>query len=242
MKKVISYGVFVVCVLVWISGCKTSGIDKFMSEIAGIWRFEISYDESSKLNLPWIMIITLYDDGNFDLFAENKGTYTTDGDEIRLSFPYEDRYRYTTLHFNFICTRLSPRHITGELKDGTQRVGLIEAVMINELKLFNVVGTWDFKVTYNAGSEPYRFNLPEEWQFSFNELEEVWLYNKRKQTYDFDGLNLRFPCHYYLDESTGSAKHVMFVGVMSNADHMAGYLYNDVGDAFILGTFAANRQ
>jgi len=242
MKKGISYCVFAVCLLVLISGCKTSKIDNFMSEIAGIWQFEISYDESSKLNLPWIMIITLYDDGNFDLFVENKGTYTTHGDEIRLSFSYEDRYRYTTLQFNFICTRLSPKHITGELKDGTQRVGSIEAVMINELKLFDVIGTWDFKVTYNAGSEPYRFNLPEEWQFSFNELEEVWLYNKRKQTYDFDGLNLRFPCHYYIDESTGSAKHVMFVGVISDADHMAGYLYNDVGDALILGTFAANRK
>ncbi len=91
MKKGISYGVFAVCLLVLISGCKTAGIDEFMSEIAGIWRFEISYDESSKLNLPWIMIITLYDDGNFDLFAENKGTYTTDGDEIRLSFRSEER-------------------------------------------------------------------------------------------------------------------------------------------------------
>jgi len=97
---------------------------------------EISYDESSKLNLPWIMIVTLYDDGNFDLFAENKGKYTINGDEIRLSFP----------------------------------------------------------------------------------------------------------CHYYLDESTGSAKHVMFVGVMSDTGRMAGYLYNDVGDALILGTFEANRQ
>ena len=242
MKNRIFCLVCVVCLLVGMGGCKKSAADLFSDEIAGIWRFEIAYDATSGLNLPWIMMITLYDDGSFDLFRENQGRYTVDGDEIHFSFPYEDRYRSTTHQFDFFCTRLSAGHLNGELKDANHRVGILEAVKVSELNLFDVVGDWDFRVTYNAGSEGYRCNLPENWRFSFTGLEEVWLDNQRKQSYDFDGLNLRFPCHYYLDESTGSAKHVMFVGVMSDGDHMSGYLYNDVGDAMILGDFRGERR
>ena len=240
--RVIGLTVFLVFLLVGMGGCKKSATDLFSDEIVGTWRFEIAYDASSNLNLPWIMIVTLNDDGSFDLFRENKGMYTVNGDEIHFSFPYEDRYRSTTHQFNFLCVRLSTGHLNGELKDGNQRVGILEAVKVSELNLFDVEGTWDFTVTYNADSAGFRFNLPQLWEFSFSGSGEVWLGDQRKQTYDFDGLNLRFPCHYYVDSDTGSAKHVMFLGVMSDADHMSGYLYNDVGDALILGDFEAKRR
>ena len=228
--------------LAGLAGCKKSGADAFTGEIAGTWRFTIAYDASSGLNLPWILLITLGADGGVDLFGASAGTYTLEDDGLRFGFPYEDRYRAVTHQFNFFCTLLASGRMGGELKDGNQRVGILEAVKVSELNLFDVEGTWDFSVTYNADSAGYRFNLPQLWEFSFTGSGEVWLGEKRKQTYDFDGLNLRFPCHYYVDSDTGSAKHVMFVGVMSDADHMSGYLYNDVGDALILGDFEAKRR
>jgi len=228
--------------LLGVTGCKKAHIDPATGEVAGIWRFEIAYDAFSNLNLPWIMLFTLHENGFFDLFEEPKGTYTVTGDEIRFGFAYADRYRSITHQFNFRCTLQPGGRMSGELMDEALRVGEVAAMKVNALTLFDVTGEWDFIVTFDAGSQGFWGGLPANWHFSFTGSGEVWLDNARKQTYDFDGLNLRFPCHYYLDESTGSAKHLMFVGVMSDADHMAGYLFNDVGDNLILGGFEGVRN
>ena len=224
------------------AGCKRADIDPSTGDLAGFWRLEIAYHASSNLNLPWIMLITLHENGGFDVFAEPKGSYTVTGDEIRFGFAYADRYRSVTHQFDFLCTLPSGGRMSGELTDGAVRVGEVTAVKVNALTLFDVTGEWDFAVTFAAGSQGLWAGLPAAWRFSFTGSGEVWLGNARKQTFDFDGLNLRFPCHYYLDEATGSAKHLMFVGTMSDPDHMTGYLFNDVGDNLILGDFTGVRN
>lgn len=242
MKNRIMTLVVVMALLGGVWGCKQADTGDAFEEVAGIWRTVISYDPSSGLNLPWVFLITLHAGGGVDLFGMPAGTFSVDEGRVRFGFAYEDKYRSTTHQFRFLCTIPASGRMTGELQNDGRRIGTVEAVRVAALDLFDVVGNWSFSVNFHAGTETYRHNLPREWDFTFTAAQEVWLGNQRKQDYVFDGLNIRFPCHYYLDESTGSAKHLLFTGTMSDDDHLSGYLYNDVGDAMILGDFIARRD
>ncbi|HDP94968.1 MAG TPA: hypothetical protein ENN40_06375 [Candidatus Aminicenantes bacterium] len=242
MKTKIMTLVVVIVLIGGVWGCKKGDIADVSGEVTGIWRTVVSYDPSSGLNLPWVFLITLHAGGGLDLFGKPGGTFSVDEGRVRFGFAYEDKYRSTTHQFRFLCTIPTSGRMTGVLQDDGRRIGTVAAARVAALDLFDVVGNWSFRVDFHAGSEAYRGNLPREWNFTFTATEEVWLGNQRKQTYVFDGLNIRFLCHYYLDESTGSAKHLLFTGTMSDDDHLSGYLYNDVGDAMILGDFIARRD
>lgn len=242
MKKRIMTLVVVMALLGGVWGCKQADTGNAFEEVAGVWRAVISYDPSSGLNLPWVFLITLHAGGGLDLFDRPSGTYQVDEGLIRFGFAYEDKYRSTIHQFQFLCNMHSAGRMTGVLQDDGRRVGAVEAVRVPALELYDVEGNWNFSVNFHAGTETYCHNLPQEWNFTFTAAGEVWLNNQRKQDYVFDGLNIRFPCHYYLDQQSGAAKHLLFTATMNGDGNLIGFLYNDVGDAFVLGDFTSRRE
>jgi hypothetical protein len=245
-KKV--YIILLMALIVLFSvSCKKSNVDIPITEIIGVWNFHVSFLPGANLNLPTIWTFTFNSAGEIYLFAEKKGTYQFEDGTIEFECPYSDRFRYTEHNFFFSGQFSRDNGITGHLyrgKNDPELLGSFYAERIGELQLFDILGTWDFHV---AITDPYYaspvFNLPELWRFTFNNEGEgeVWLFDERKNSYDFDGRNIRFPCHYYFEPSTGSALHLLFLGYMDNQDSISGYLYNDVGGSTIIGVFTADR-
>ena len=227
--------------------CKKSDAVIPVTEIIGVWNFHVSFLSETHLNLPSIWTFTFNNDGEVYLFSEKKGTYQIEDAIIEFECPYSDRFRFTEHNFFFSGQFSRNNGITGYVyrgKNDSEILGMFQAVRIEELQLFDILGTWDFHVHI---TDPYFaspvYHLSELWRFTFNNVGEgeVWLFDERKNSYDFDGRNIRFPCHYYFEPSTGSALHLLFLGYMDDRDRISGYLYNDVGGSTIIGVFAANR-
>jgi hypothetical protein len=238
---------FIALMVLFSVSCKKSDAVIPITEIIGVWNFHVSFLPETHLNLPTIWTFTFNSDGEVYLFSEKKGTYQIEDATIEFQCPYSDRFRSTEHNFFFSGHFSRDNGITGYVyrgKNNSEILGMFQAVRIEELQLFDILGTWDFHVHI---TDPYYrspvYNLPELWRFTFNNVGEgeVWLYDERKNSYDFDDRNIRFPCHYYFEPSTGSALHLLFLGYMDDADSISGYLYNDVGGSTIIGVFAANR-
>ena len=233
---------FTVAILLIVSapGCKHK---KMEFDIIGTWEFHISFYDTVNMNLPVIWDFTFTEVGEVFLFTELKGQYRLSDNTLRFDCSYPDRYRNTEYQFLFEGEIGSDTTMGGMIYDNTSGaavVGTFTAEKIGGLQLFDIVGTWDFEVTYTV--DYYKPLLPQLWVFTFDANGELWLYDQRKQTYDFDGRNVRFPCHYYFAPATGSAMHLLFVAYMTTADEMTGTLYNDVGGSWIIGTVSARRQ
>lgn len=211
------------------------------SKIYGTWEFHVEFSPSLNFNLPRVWAFTFSQMDEVYLFSEKKGAYEFDGEGIHFECPYNDRFRMVEHQF-FFSGQLSNEKLTGAIYKSSYEpeiLGTFWASRTEDLVMFDIVGTWDFQITY---TEPYYLELlPGLWQFTFNDNDELWLYDERKNSYDFDGRNVRFPCHYYIDISQGTAVNLLFLGYMSNQDSIAGYLYNDVGGSWIIGTFNAVR-
>jgi hypothetical protein len=245
-KKV--YIILLMALIVLFSvSCKKSDAGIPVTEIIGVWNFHVSFLPETNLNLPAIWTFTFNNAGEVYLFSEKKGSYRFEGKTIEFQCTYSDRFRFTEHNFFFSGQFSRNNGITGYLyrgKNDSELLGMFQAARIGELQLFDILGTWDFHVHI---TDPYYtspvYNLPELWRFTFNNVGEgeVWLFDERKNSYDFDGRNIRFPCHYFFEPSTGGALHLLFLGYMDNRDNISGYLYNDVGGSTIIGVFAANR-
>jgi hypothetical protein len=210
------------------------------SQIYGTWEFHVEFSPSLNFNLPRVWMFTFSQMDEVYLFSEKKGDYDFDGKGIQFECPYNDRFRMVEHHF-FFSGQFSDEQLTGAVYKSSQEPEIWGTFWARRtgLIMFDIVGTWDFQVTY---TEPYYSGiLPGLWRFTFNDSDELWLYNDRKNSYDFDGRNVRFPCHYYIDISQGSAVHLLFLGYMSSRDSISGYLYNDVGGSWIIGTFSGVR-
>jgi hypothetical protein len=211
------------------------------SKIIGPWEFHVDFSPSLNLNLPRIWMFSFNQLNEVYLFSEKKGPYDFDGGGIQFECRYNDRFRMVEHNFLF-CGRISNEQLTGAIYKSAYEpeiLGTFWAHRTGDLIVFDIVGTWDFQVSY---TEPYYIGmLPELWRFTFTDNDELWLYDERKNSYDFDGRNVRFPCHYYIDISQGSAVHLLFLGYMTGQDSISGYLYNDVGDSRIIGTVDAVR-
>ena len=227
--------------------CKKSDVGIPVTEIIGVWNFHLSFLSEVNLNLPTIWTFTFNNAGEVYLFNEKKGTYQFEGKTLEFQCPYSDRFRLMEHNFFFSGQFSRNNGITGYLyrgKNDSELLGMFQAEQIGALQLFDILGTWDFHVHI---TDPYYaspvYNLPELWRFTFNNVGEgeVWLYDERKNSYDFDGRNIRFPCHYFFEPSTGSALHLLFLGYMDDWDSISGYLYNDVGGSTIIGDFEAQR-
>lgn len=224
------------------AACKKSGeVIIPNSKIYGPWEFHVEFSPSLNLNLPRIWMFTFSQMDEVYFFSEKKGPYDFDGAGIHFECPYNDRFRMIEHHF-FFSGQLSNDHLTGAIYKSSYEpeiLGTFWAHRAEDFIMFDIVGTWDFQVTY---TEPYYPEvLPGLWRFTFTDNDELWLYDERKNSYDFDGRNVRFPCHYYIDISQGSAVHLLFLGYMTGQDSIAGYLYNDVGNSLIIGTVNAVR-
>ncbi len=224
-------------------GCKKSdetGISP--SVFYRSWEFRVQFTPGSTLNLPQHWMFTFDSNGGFSLFNQPQGSFQVEDDTMEFTVTYTDRYRNNREHrFTFSCTYdiAESHHIVGEVSEAGTVVGYFEAEIIQAVVLYDIIGTWDFTVTYDDSG--WGRELPAYWQFTFNDIGELWLFDDRKQTYDFDGRNIRFPCHYYTDESTGSARHLLFLGYMVSENRISGILYRGVGHNNIAGSFQANR-
>jgi len=224
------------------NGCKTSSLE---FDLVGAWEFQVSFHQNTNLNLPRTWVFTFTRTGDVFLFSQMKGSYTLSGDRLQFDCRYADRYRNTEYAFFFAGQIESDTSLLGRVYNNTAgpaEVGTFRAEKIAGLQTFDVVGTWDFDVTYIVDYYQTQIPLPHLWKFTFKANGELWLDDQRKQTYDFDGRNVRFPCHYYFEPATGSAVHLLFLGFMTGADNMDGFLYNDVGGSWIIGIISARRR
>ncbi|MDQ1355433.1 MAG: hypothetical protein QG657_5743 [Acidobacteriota bacterium] len=243
MKKLILIlWLIILATLLSTAACKKSSeVIIPSSKIIGPWEFHVDFSPTLNLNLPRIWMFSFNQINEVYFFSEKKGPYDFDGGGIQFECPYNDRFRMIEHHF-FISGHFSNEQLTGAIYKSSYEpeiLGTFWAQRTGGLIMFDIVGTWDFQVTY---TEPYYLEvLPGLWQFTFNDSDELWLYDERKNSYDFDGRNVRFPCHYYIDISQGSAVNLLFLGYMSSQDSIAGYLYNDVGGSWIIGTVNAVR-
>lgn len=241
-KRILMLGLIVLAGLLFNAACKKSEEINIPNwKIIGPWEFQVEFIPWLNFNLPGIWIFTFNQTNEVYLFSEKKGSYDFNGGAVQFEIPYNDRFRMIEHHF-FFSGQLSNEQLTGRIYKSANEpeiMGTFWAHRIEELITFDIVGTWDFQVTY---TEPYYSGmLPELWRFTFNDNDELWLYNERKDAYDFDGRNVRFPCHYYIDITQGSALNLLFLGYMNGQNSIAGYLYNDVGGSWIIGTFKGIR-
>jgi len=224
------------------SGCKKSNLS---FDIIGTWDFQVYFHQSANMNLPRTWVFTFNEAGDVFLFSQMKGQYRLSGDTLHFDCRDPDRYRNTEYAFVFEGQIESDTSLWGKVYNnaaGPAEVGTFRAEKTSGWQIFDIVGTWDFDVTYIVDYYQTQIPLPRLWRFTFKANGELWLFDQRKQTFDFDGRNVRFPCHYYFEPATGSAVHLLFLGFMTGADDMEGFLYNDVGDSRIIGVISAHRQ
>ncbi len=243
MKNRVAFlGVILVGIFLLLGFCKKGVKQDDNSHIVGTWKLEVQYTEDSNLNLPKIWIFTFNKNGQAQFFLEPSGAYELDDEQITFECDFFDRFRDKDHNFIFLgdYTSHGSVSISGTIKEGSRLIGTFRAQPIDKPIYYPIQGTWDFNVTI---TDSYSATLlPDQWQFIFSESGELWFFSDRKQNYDFDGINIRFPCHYYHNLSDHSAKHLMFVGEVLDRDKISGVLYNDVGDGAVIGTFTAQMK
>lgn len=240
--RVVYLGVILAGIFLLLGFCKQGVRQIDNSRIVGTWRLEVSYTEDSNLNLPKIWLFTFNKNGQLLYFSQNSGTYELELDQITFECDFTDRVRNKNHNFLFMgdVTNHGARVIAGTIKEGSRLLGTFHGLPIDKPVFYQIVGTWDCKVTITDSY--FATLLPDQWRFTFTNAGELWLYSERKQGYEFDGINIRFPCHYYHSLATHSAKHLMFVGEMQSEDTISGRLYNDVGGGVVIGKFDAQLK
>ncbi len=198
-KRIFFLWLIILTALLFNTACKKSeGINIPNSKIIGPWEFHVDFIPSLNFNLPRIWMFNFNQINEVALFSEKKGSYEFDGGGIQFQCRYNDRFRMIEHQF-FFAGQFSNEQLTGVICKSAYEpeiLGTFWAHRTEDLIMFDIVGSWDFQVTF---TEPYYIGLlPGLWRFTFNDSDELWLYDERKNSYDFDGRNVRFPCHYYI--------------------------------------------